>query len=259
VEWSEIDLIIDASTSRHQPIPCNAAVLQSVLGPEVEGIPCLDVHGTCLGFLLGLNVANALLAAGQYRRILIACSESPLTAVNWSDPDSATILGDGAAAVVLEKAEERAPWSFQHETYSQFRDDCEVLGGGHHLPGFRYRPEDDLLYRFRMNGPKLYQTALRYLPKMVERLLFDAEIERSELMVVPHQASPRGLEMIRRRLGFTEDQFINRASQIGNMASASIPWLIDTLSREGTLTAGKKVLAIGTAAGYAQAGMIFTL
>ncbi len=257
VSWKEIDLIIDGSTSRHQPIPCNAAVLQSVLGSDAEGIPCLDVHGTCLGFLLGLNVANALLASGQHNRILLVSSESPLAAANWADPESATILGDGAAAVVLERTDPMTPWGFRHQTFSQYRDDCEVLGGGHHLPGFKYRPEDDLLYRFRMNGPKLFKTALRELPDLVDCLIDAAGIQRTELLVIPHQASPRALEMIRRRLELTEDQFVNRASHVGNMASASVPWLIDTLRREGRLKSGTQILAIGTAAGYAQAGMIF--
>jgi 3-oxoacyl-[acyl-carrier-protein] synthase-3 len=61
---------------------------------------------------------------------------------------------------------------------------------------------------------------------------------------------------MRRRLHFREDQFLNRAAQIGNLASASIPVLLDQLRREGTLKEGQRMLLVGTSAGYAQAGMI---
>ena len=65
LDWSAIDLIIDGSTSRYQPIPCNAAVFQAAIGPAAEGIACFDVHATCLGFLTAVNVANSLLAVGD--------------------------------------------------------------------------------------------------------------------------------------------------------------------------------------------------
>src|SRR5215468_2328457 len=32
--WRDIDLVIDASASRHQPIPCNAAHVLGEFGPE---------------------------------------------------------------------------------------------------------------------------------------------------------------------------------------------------------------------------------
>ena len=159
--WREIDLIIDGSTSCHQPIPCNSAVMQAVFGEEAQGIPCVDVHGTCLGFLLGLNIANALLAADQYRRILMVSSEAPLAAANWNEPESATILGDGAAVLILERREVAAPGAFRHQTFSQFQTDCEVRGGGHHIPAWRYTAQNDADFRFHMNGPKLFQTAAR--------------------------------------------------------------------------------------------------
>lgn len=259
ITWSQIDMIIDCSTSRHQPIPCNAAVLQAAIGNAAAGIPCVDVHGTCLGFLLGLNFANALLAAGDQRRILIVCSDAPLKAANWREPESATLLGDGAAAVILERTEPSTPWAFRHETFGQFRSDCELRGGGHALPAWNYSVEADADYRFHMDGPKLFQTALKLLPPLVDQLIARTEADRADLLVVPHQASPRALEMIRRRLRFREDQFVNRVTRTGNLASASIPLLIDQLRREGQFQQHRKVLLLGTSAGYAQAGMILNL
>jgi len=142
VTWKEIDLLIDCSTSRHQPIPCNGAILQSLFLPESDGVPVMDIHGTCLGFMLALNVVNALFSTGMYQRILLVVSESTLAAANWNEPEGSTLLSDGAAALVLQKREPTHPIYFQHETYSKHLDECQVMGGGHSLPAFEFRSEE---------------------------------------------------------------------------------------------------------------------
>ncbi len=256
--WPDIDLLIDCSTSRHQPIPCNAAILQSLFLPDADGIPGMDVHGTCLGFLLGLNVANALFASGNCRRILLVASEATLAAANWSEPESASLLGDGAAAVIVGQRSPLPTYFFRHETYSEHIDECQVRGGGHRLPAFDYTPERDASYRFHMEGPRLFKTALQRLPPLVERLLIDSQQPREHVLFVPHQASPSAVEAVRRRLKIVPERFINRAATTGNIASASIPILLDQLRRERTLPRGEPVLLLGTSAGYSQAGMLFT-
>ena len=102
LSWNSIDLIIDASTCRHQPIPCNAAILQNQFGEEASGIPCFDIQSTCLSFMIALNTANHFLQEeSNYQNILIVSVEAGLAGVNWSSPESACIFSDGAAAVVL--------------------------------------------------------------------------------------------------------------------------------------------------------------
>ena len=256
--WSDIDLLIDCSTSRHQPIPCNAAILQSLFLPAADGIPGMDVHGTCLGFLLGLNVANALFAAGNCRRILLVASEATLAAANWAEPESASLLGDGAAAVIVGQRSPLPTYFFRHETFSEHIEECQVRGGGHQLPAFEYTPERDASFRFHMAGPRLFKTALRRLPPLVERLLIDSQLPREHVLFVPHQASPLAVEAMRRRLGIVPERFINRAATTGNIASASIPILLDQLRRERNLPHGQPVLLLGTSAGYSQAGILFT-
>jgi 3-oxoacyl-[acyl-carrier-protein] synthase-3 len=258
-DWRDIDLLIDCSTSRHQPIPCNAAILQSLFQPEADGVPGMDVHGTCLGFMLGLNVANALLSTGRYRRILLVASEAPLAAANWTEPESSTLLGDGAAAMIVGRCDPRPGFYFRHETYSEHVDECGVLGGGHLLPAFQYSQDQDAAFRFHMEGPRLFRTALRRLPPLVERILDDAQVTCDDLVCVPHQASPHAIEAVRRRLRFTPERFINRAAQTGNLASASIPLLLDELRREQQVHTGQRLLFLGTSAGYSQAGMLLTL
>lgn len=262
--WRDIDLLIDCSTSRHQPIPCNAAILLSQFRPEVDGVPGMDVQGTCLGFLLGLNVANSLLAdpGGNCRRIMLVASEGAIAGVDWNHPESATLLSDGAAAVIVGRREPQPTFFFRHETWPEHVEECQVVGGGQRLPPFDYTRERDAEFRFHMTGPRLLRIALKHLPPLVETLLRESGIgetpaSRERLLCIPHQASAHGVEAMRRRLEFPPDRFINRVANLGNMAAASIPLVLDQLRREKAIVAGEPVLLLGTSAGYSQAGMIF--
>jgi 3-oxoacyl-[acyl-carrier-protein] synthase-3 len=255
--WTDVDLLLDASTSRYQPIPANAAVVQSRLGPEAQGIPCLDVQSTCLGFVAALHVANALLAGGAYRHVAIVCSEAALGAANWKEVESACLLGDGAAAAVLRRTEPRPTYAYRHETFSQYLETCEVRGGGHRLPPWEHRAENEADYRFHMDGPRAFRVALKHLPPLVDRLVRESRLTRADLHVVPHQASPRALKGMRRALGFEPERFHDRVAELGNLVAASIPTVLHQCRREGLLRRGDRVLLLGTSAGYSQAGLIF--
>ncbi|HRF01279.1 MAG TPA: 3-oxoacyl-[acyl-carrier-protein] synthase III C-terminal domain-containing protein [Pirellulaceae bacterium] len=258
-DWSDLDLILDASTCRHQPIPCNAALVSAELGGEVSGIPCFDLQSTCLGFLVALEVVNALFAAGSRRRVLIVCSEAGLAGVDWRQPDSAALIGDGAAAVVVERQAPDGDWTYRHLTLAEHRETCEVRGGAHSRPPYDYTPESDAEYRFRMDGPKLFRVALETLPGMVDELIGSTGIARSELTVIPHQASPRAVAAVRRLLRVAPDRYVDRAAEFGNLAAASLPLMIDLERRAGRLRPGMPLLLLGTSAGYSQAGAIFRL
>ncbi len=259
IPWSDVDLILDASTCRHQPIPCNAAVIQNALGSDAEGIACMDVQSTCLGFIVALQVANALFGTGGYRNILIVCSEAALLGVNWNEPESACLMGDGAAAVVLRRSEPRPGYVYAHQTFAQHLDVCQIRGGGHLLPVTTYTAETDSTFRFHMDGPQLLRVAAKHLPSMAQSLLRDADLEPDGVHLVPHQAAPKALNLIRRLLHFKADHFHNRVATMGNLIAASIPAVLHQCRVEGLLPKGQPVMLLGTSAGYSQAGVIFRM
>jgi 3-oxoacyl-[acyl-carrier-protein] synthase III len=258
-DWPEIDLILDGSTCRHQPIPCNAAAVQQTFGAAAEGIACMDVQSTCLGFLVALHVANSLFAGGAYRNIVIVCSEAALLGVDWNEPESACLMGDGAAAVVLRRGEERQGYFFAHQTFAQHLDVCEIRGGGHLLPVTTYTSATDSTFRFHMDGPRLLRIAAKHLPPMTDQLIRGAGLTPDQLHVVPHQAAPKALSAVRRLLRFRPERFHNRVARMGNLIAASIPAVLHQCRIEGLLPKGDPVLLLGTSAGYSQAGLIFRM
>ncbi|WP_230777048.1 3-oxoacyl-ACP synthase III family protein [Roseiconus lacunae] len=261
IGWGDVDYVIDCSTSKFRPIPCNAAHFQQSIGAAANGVPCIDLQSTCLGSILAVQFSNALFTTGAYRHILIVASESALQGVDWCDPKSAGLFGDGAAALVLRYSPSDHDLLFAHETFAEHLDLCKVDGGGHFRPSYQYRSDDDREYRFQMDGRNVFRVALRLLPPMVQKMK-EAYLETNVdgincLHVIPHQASPKAVELVRRIIDIPKDRYHVAIREIGNMVAASIPAMIDRVRKSNLLPEQAPLMLLGTSAGYSQAAIIF--
>ena len=99
------DLIINASGVPKQSIPDTSVFFQKELG--LNNIPCFSIHGTCLSFLIAVNNATSLINTGVYERILIISADRGTIGRNPKEPESAALLGDGAAAILMERGESK--------------------------------------------------------------------------------------------------------------------------------------------------------
>src|SRR5262245_29401042 len=265
-----LDAVVVASAGPHQLIPCTAALLHRELGlPEGNGLT-FDVNATCLSFLQGLNVACHFVHAGTARRVLVVSSEVSRHSLDPGEPESAVLIGDGAAAAIVERGAGGCyppgtplePGGTVHhavfETHSRGADLTTLKGGGslHHPNDPATTPAHN---RFHMNGPGLFKLALLLLPPFVHRALAGAGWRAADVeAVVPHQASRPGVELLVRRCGFSPDQLVVNLETRGNCIAASVPGAIDEAGRSGRISRGDKVLLIGTAAGLAMGAVALT-
>jgi len=260
IDWGQVDCIIDCSTCQFRPIPCNAAHYQAVFADAAKNISCFDIQSTCLGSILAIRSINGLFASGDYRTAVLVASESSLAGVNWEQPESASLCGDGAAAIVLQRAEPENAMASCHETHAEHIELCKVDGGGFKLPLFDYTPQRRSEFLFDMDGPGLFRVARKLLPPMVKSIMAEMHDEISEVNnfhIIPHQASPKAVEYVRRLFGFREDRYHVAVQETGNMIAASIPSMIDRTRRSGQIQPGDWVMPLGTSAGYSQAAMLF--
>jgi 3-oxoacyl-[acyl-carrier-protein] synthase-3 len=250
------DLIINASVTPRQLIPDTSVFIQDELG--LAGIPSFSVHASCLSFVVALNNAAALVAAGTYRRVLVVSAELGSNCRNVAEPESAALLGDGAAAAVLEATpmgEGSELVGFRMGTWPKGAALTEVRGFGQRRNpnDARTRPEDNL---FTMDGPSVYKMALRRLPGLVRSLLADCGLGVADVdWLVPHQASGPGLAFFT-RLGVPPERTVDIVAEYGNCVAASIPMALAHLAASGRLRRGQRVLLLGTGAGFSVAGAV---
>jgi 3-oxoacyl-[acyl-carrier-protein] synthase-3 len=247
------DLILNASTTPRQVIPDSSIYIQNEL--KLKDIPSYSVHATCLSFIVALHTAAAYVASNAYRRILIVSSECGTISRDFKEPESASLLGDGAAAVVVEptpEGENSALLSFRMRTWPKGAALTELRGGGMrcHPNDPNTRPEDNL---FHMNGPAVYKMARRQGALIIRDSLKDAGMTSDDVdLVVPHQASGGALESIT-RYGFPKEKIVNVIAEYGNCIAASTPMALDVAHQEGRLKRGSIILIGGTGAGLSAA------
>lgn len=256
-----LDALICASTAPHQAIPCTAALLQRELGAPEGTSACFDINATCLSFLVALQTAFHLVAAGVYQRVLICSSEIASCSLNPNERESVVLFGDAAAAAVVtrsEVGETSAFWHAHFETYSSGADLTELLGGGtfHHPNDPETTAEMNM---FHMRGPAIFRQAAVLMGPFLERFFAKLSWSREELdAVVPHQASRHAIEQLSRRLGFSSEQLILNLAQRGNCISASIPLALAESVASGRIQRGDRVLLVGTGAGLTLGALALT-
>lgn len=267
ISLNQIDCIVCTSGCPEQSFPCTAALVQRQLGLGDCGIPAFDINSSCLSFVTGIDTMSYLVDAGRYKNVLLVASEI-CAGVDFNDPDTGMLFGDGAAAALLVYSPAGSSAGSGSSTVSEIlASSMQTFGNGAHFSqclagGNRFRPEEyqsmisSLL--FKMDGKALYKLAAQYIPPLVQDLLDSCGLSRKDIdLVIPHQASLSAMHLIRRHLEFEEEKWIDILSNHGNTIAASIPISLDHAIATGRLKRGDIGLMLGTAAGFSTGAILF--
>ncbi|WP_044642293.1 beta-ketoacyl-ACP synthase III [Risungbinella massiliensis] len=262
----DIDCIVSASGTMEQAIPCTAALLYRELGAQQHrGIPAFDINSTCLSFVTALDQVSYLIELGRYRHVLIVSSEIASVGLNWKQKESASLFGDGAAAVVVgptSQEDASCILASRMETYPEGAHLTEIRGGGSKYHPRKYEGEVDWNdFLFDMDGEAVFRLSLRYLPSFLEKLFSSVDAQPDFHMdqlrwVVPHQASKLAMKIMQRRLKIPEDRMLMLVEKYGNNIAASIPIGLYEIIRNKQLQRGDTCLLLGTSAGLSLGGMV---
>lgn len=231
VSAEEIDLILVSTISSNVILPCTACEVQREIGAiHATGF---DLNAACTGFLFAYNTAQAFIAGGIYRTVLIIGAESLSNIMDWKDRGTCILFGDGAGAAVLKAGEGNMISTVTHSDGSKGEAlQCE--------PGTF----------MRMDGQAVFKFALKQVPACITELLEknDLRVEEVDYFVL-HQANRRIVEAVAKRLKTGIEKFPMNLQEYGNTSSASIPLLLDEMNRKGMLREGMKVVMAGFGAG----------
>lgn len=255
---NDADVLLNASGSQLQPIPDGAALLACELG--LHGAATYSLHGTCLSFLLALHHAALLVHTGQARRVLIVSSEAGSVGLNPAQAESALLIGDGAAAVLVGEAErpDQGVEAMRLETYPEGADYTRIRGGGSLLPP-GHPDVTPLDFTFDMQGLRVLKLASQVVPGFLERLRPGLSVGLPGIdRVIPHQASRAGLDLMR-RYGWPAERVEVTLPTLGNVIAASLPLTLHQAMTEGRARVGETLLLVGTGAGLSVGGLILRL
>lgn len=257
-EAGDIDLVLSASGVPYQTLPASAPLIMARLGMADGSAAAFDVNSTCLSFVTAFDIAAHRIASGMVKTVLIVSSEVASRALPWeSDPETAALFGDGAAAVVVGGADGPGHLRAHHmQTYPSAYDACQIQAGGTRID-YHNDPETFAAGAwFAMDGKELFRITAKHFTGFVDGLLGKAGWAKEDVdIVIPHQASPFAITHMIRQLKLPEEKVVNLAADIGNQIAASIPTTLDVARRSGRMPAGTRALVLGTSAGVSFGGL----
>jgi 3-oxoacyl-(acyl-carrier-protein) synthase III len=254
-----VDLLVFASGSGDMVEPATAHITQYKLGTRAA---VMDVKNACNSFINGMQVAEALILTGQYRRALVVCGELPSRSVRWKvrgfdelkDSFVGYTFGDAGAAALLELSDNETGIFYRNFiAESRYWPLCTVPGGG---TAHMYDPE----YSYcRTDGPALRDACLEIGPAIIQRALNATGLTVDDFAcILVHQVSLPTLRELITVAGLDEAKVIVTVSDYGNMASATLPVGFCLAVERGRIQRGDRVLVIGLAAGISFGVMMFS-
>jgi 3-oxoacyl-[acyl-carrier-protein] synthase-3 len=255
LEVSDIDCILLATLSPEHDFPGTSFFLHEAIG--AGDIPCVDLRAQCSGFLFALQMADALIVAGRYRRVLVVGCEVHSTGLDKSTAgrDVTVIFGDGAGAVVLEGTEAvdgpgvldvrvhsegkhaRRLWTEAPSSAAPVRLTHEML--------------DDRRIFPHMDGRFVFKHAVTRMPEVLLETLSAASVKLDDIdLFLFHQANLRINEYVAQKLEIPEAKLMNNIQRLGNCSAAALPILLAEASRAGRIQPGQLVSLTAFGSGF---------
>lgn len=249
-----VDLLVFASACEDLEEPATAHVVADRLGLRAA---VFDVKNACNGVLNALEIADALIRAGRYRRVLVVTGErgSALSRLPFpvGDRDElalllpALTLGDLGAAMLLEASDRPGLLGLRFFTNSAGWQAATVTN-----PYF---------------SPAAPVTSLRFDSQALAAAFAGMEKEAMDTLrewghepdaldlVCLHQPSVPFTRTILDSTGLSRDRTVTVFPRYGNVATASLPLQLVEAARHDRLRPGALVAFLGLASG-ASAGLL---
>ena len=272
----EVDYIVFATMTPDYVFPGPGGLLGAKLG--IPGVPALDIRQQCAAMPFAFQVADGLAATGAASTILVVGAEAHAGFMPWEDWDVlygesdaevdteararatrhrglAILFGDGAGALVLRRHADAETGAGLIGTLTRsdgrYAKQIYIDGGG-----FTRRPHwapwmlDEELHIPRMEGRDLFKNAVTKLPEVVRDLCARHGVALADVdWFLAHQANDRINGAVRDALGLPTAKVPSNIAKYGNTSAATIPILVDEMTRDGRLQPGQLVCFLALGAG----------
>lgn len=252
LQATDIDAIIVATSTPDLTFPSVATMIQSKIG-LTKGF-AFDVQAVCAGFVFALANANALILAGQARRVMVIGAETFSRILDFTDRSTCVLFGDGAGALILEAAggqgtaADRGILSADLNSDGSHRDLLYVDGGV---------STSGTAGHLRMQGNQVFRHAIEKLAETAHTALDKAGLTAADVdWIVPHQANLRIIEGTARRMQVPMERVVVTVQDHGNTSAASIPLALSEGKARGQIGEGDIVVTEAIGGGLAWGAVV---
>lgn len=270
MEPQEIDCIILGTLSPDIHFPGTGVFLQHKLGISQGGCACFDIRQQCSGFVYGLQMADAFIRTGMYKRILLVGAELHSHSLDFTTRgrDVMVLFGDGAGAMILGPMESEDPragvaYTSAHAdgsgAMSLYLKIFDIAKRPYVDYDPRNRDENQMMYP-QMDGKRVFLNAVRGMVMSTNAALEKTGMTWDDIQwFVPHQANLRINEKVAEVAKIPQEKILNSIQFYGNTTAATVPLTIDHWRKLGKVKKGDRILSSVFGSGYTWGATIFTL
>ena len=243
---ADIDMIVLATSTPDNTFPAAAVTVQEKLG-MTHGA-AFDVQAVCSGFVFALTQADALIKAGQAKKILVIGAETFSRILDWTDRGTCVLFGDGAGAVVLSAENQPGGRGDRGIVTSHLRSDGRYkemlfVDGGPSSTG--------TVGHLRMEGREVFRHAVSMITDVIDAAFAASGYSAADIdWFVPHQANVRIIDASAKKLGIDPAKVVRTVDRHGNTSAASIPLALSVASADGRIKKGDLVLLESMGGGF---------
>jgi 3-oxoacyl-[acyl-carrier-protein] synthase III len=233
LDASAIDMVLVATLAADEITPSTAPIVAHELG--IGNVAAIDVGAACAGSLAALAHATAWIEAGRARNVLVIGAEILTRFVDFDDPRTAPLFGDGAGALVVsaDASGEIGPFVLGSDG-----------GAAHAIRATHARGV------IEMEGHETFLMATEKLSKSTSEVLALANVALEDVdLFVYHQANSRILTAVAERLQLPRERVFDCIAGFGNTSAASVPIALAQAVRVGALRPGARVVLGAVGAG----------
>ncbi len=240
---ADIDLIVVGTTTPDLVFPNVGCLVQERLG--IPACPAFSIEAACSGFIYALTTADQFLRCGSASRALVIGAETMSRIIDWTDRETCVLFGDGAGAVVLERADEPGI------VYSKLGADGRYRDLLYASSGVSTPPKDTGESLLKMKGNEVFRVAVKTLESMVDEVVASNDLEQGEIdWLIPHQANIRIIRATAKRLRLPMERVVLTVAEHGNTSAASVPMALDVAVRDGRIKRGDLLLLEAFGGGF---------
>jgi 3-oxoacyl-[acyl-carrier-protein] synthase-3 len=247
VAAADVDLLVVATVTPDMFFPSTGAILADQLG--AKDAAAYDLSAGCTGFVYAIAQAHGMVSGGLAEHALVVGGDVLSKIVDWQDRSTCVLFGDGAGAVVIERATDGGFLGFELGADGSGGPQLYMPAGGSRTPASAESVAARQHFA-KMNGREVFKFATRVLVDSAEKVLEQSGVPVDEVdLYVPHQANVRIIDHARKKLGIPAERTVVNVDRYGNTSSGSIPLALGEAEAEGRLHAGDLVLMTGMGAG----------
>lgn len=258
VKAEEIDVIIVATVTPDMFFPATACLVQHKVG--AKNAWGFDVSAACSGFLFALRVGANMIESGAYKKIVVVGADKMSSIINYEDRNTCILLGDGAAAVLLEPNENL---NYGIKDAMLFVDgsgyDALNMKAGGSLNPATHETIDKKWHYLYQDGKTVFKVAVKSMADVAYSIMQKNNLTADDVAyLVPHQANLRIISATAERMGISEDKVMINIDRYGNTTAATIPSCLVEYYRNDKIKKGDNLILASFGAGYTWGAIYLT-